>query len=161
MASQGKIFLLFLQDILKASLNENLTHRCTETGQFFAKLGYFLPIFKKDRGNPPCMVDSAKFHFRLQKAQFHMAISCHIGVIDNGRNRYRIIEYWRTKTTLHVHGVNKSRKIIAFSHLNSTNFKDNFVGEKVKTNIGRINPLTCIICVFHHLYVWEESQIAF
>ena len=81
------------------------------------------------------MVDSAKFHFRLQKAQFHMAISCHIGVIDNGRNRYRIIEYWRTKTTLHVHGVNESRKIIAFSHLNSTNFKDNFMGEKVKPTL--------------------------
>ena len=36
------------------------------------------------------------------------------------------IECWHTKTTLHVRGVNKSRKIIAFSHLNSTNFKDNF-----------------------------------
>ena len=107
------------------------------------------------------MVDSAKFHFRLQKAQFNMAISCHIGVIDNGRNRYRIIEYWRTKTTLHVHGVNKSRKIIAFSHLNSTNFKDNFMGEKVKPTLVVLILSLASFVFFHHLYVWEESQIAF
>ena len=42
-----------------------------------------------------------------------------------------------TKTTLH--DVNKSRKIIAFSHLNSANFndnfKDNFMREKVKSTL--------------------------
>ena len=32
------------------------------------------------------------------------------------------IECGHTKTTLHARGVNKSRKIIAFSHLISTNF---------------------------------------
>ena len=36
-----------------------------------------------------------------------MASSYHIGVIDN-------------KTTLHNRGVNRSHKIITFSHLNST-----------------------------------------
>ena len=60
------------------------------------------------------------------------------------------IECGHTKTTLHARGVNKSRKIIAFSHLNSTNFndnfKENFMPEKV--NIGRINPVICVICVF-------------
>ena len=42
-----------------------------------------------------------------------------------------------TKTSLH--DVNKSRKIIAFSHLNSANFndnfKDNFMREKVKSTL--------------------------
>ena len=46
-----------------------------------------------------------------------MTNSCHIGVIDNDRNRYRM---WHTKTTLHARGVNRSRKIITFSHLNYT-----------------------------------------
>ena len=43
------------------------------------------------------------------------------------------------KATLHARGVNKSRKIITFSHLNSTNFndnfKDNFMQEKVKSTL--------------------------
>ena len=42
-------------------------------------------------------------------------------------------------TTLHANGVNKSFKIITFSHLNSTNFndnvKDNFMQEKVKSTL--------------------------
>ena len=46
-----------------------------------------------------------------------MASSCHIGVIDNGRKWYRM---WDAKTTLHPRGVNRSRKIMTFSHLNST-----------------------------------------
>ena len=36
------------------------------------------------------------------------------------------IECGHTKTTLHAGGVNTSGKIITFSHLNSTNFNDNF-----------------------------------
>ena len=36
------------------------------------------------------------------------------------------IECGHNKTTLHVRGVNKSRKIITFYHLNATNFNDNF-----------------------------------
>ena len=47
------------------------------------------------------------------------------------------IECGHTKITLHARGINKSRKLIAFSHLNSTNFndnfKDNFMQEKVKS----------------------------
>ena len=49
------------------------------------------------------------------------------------------IECGHTKTTLHARGVNKSRKIITFSHLNSTNFNDNFkdsfMREKVKSTL--------------------------
>ena len=36
------------------------------------------------------------------------------------------IECGHTKTTLQARGVNKSHKIIPFSHLNSSNFSDNF-----------------------------------
>ena len=47
------------------------------------------------------------------------------------------IECGHTKTTLHARGVNKSCKMITFSHLNSSNFndnfKDNFMQEKVKS----------------------------
>ena len=49
------------------------------------------------------------------------------------------IEYGHTKTTLHARGVNKSRKLVAFSHINSTNFngnfKYNFMWEKVKSTL--------------------------
>ena len=45
------------------------------------------------------------------------------------------IECGHPKTTFHAQGVKKSRKIIAFSLLNSSdfndNFKDNFILEKV------------------------------
>ena len=75
------------------------------------------------------------------------------------------IEYGHTKTTLHGRGVNKSRKIVAFSHLNFINFNDNFkynfMGEKVKsTLIVLILPFTPFM-FFHHLYVWEHSRIPF
>ena len=47
------------------------------------------------------------------------------------------IECGHTKTTLYGRGVNKSCKMITFSHLNSSNFndnfKDNFMQEKVKS----------------------------
>ena len=56
------------------------------------------------------------------------------------------IECGHTKTTLHARAVNKSRKIITFSHLNSANFNDNFM--RVKVNICRINPIISLICVF-------------
>ena len=45
-----------------------------------------------------------------------MASSCHIGVIDNDRNRYRM---WAYKRILDTYGVNGSSKIIAFSHINA------------------------------------------
>ena len=64
------------------------------------------------------------------------------------------IECGHTKTTLHARGVNKSRKIIAFSHLNSTNFNDNF-----KDNFMQENVKSTLFS--HHLYVWERSQSAF
>ena len=43
------------------------------------------------------------------------------------------IECGHTKTTLHARSVNKSREIITFSRLSSTNVKDNFMREKVKS----------------------------
>ena len=47
------------------------------------------------------------------------------------------IECGHTKTTLNTRGVNRSRKIVTFSHLNST-----------EVNTGCINPIICVICVF-------------
>ena len=41
------------------------------------------------------------------------------------------IECGHTKTTLYARGVNKSYKMITFFHLNSSNFKDNFMQEKL------------------------------
>ena len=79
------------------------------------------------------------------------------------------IECGHTKTTLHARGVNRSCKFITFSHLNSTNVNDNFMQENVEStlvvsykykNTGPINPIICIICVFHHLYAWEHCQVA-
>ena len=45
------------------------------------------------------------------------------------------IEYGHTKTILHARGVNRSCKIITFSHLDSTNVNDNFMWEKVKSTL--------------------------
>ena len=45
------------------------------------------------------------------------------------------IECGHAKTTLHARGVNRSRKIITFSHLNSTNVNDNFMRENVKSTL--------------------------
>ena len=41
-------------------------------------------------------------------------------------------ECGHTKTTLYARGVNKTCKMITFSHLNSSNFNDNFMQEKVR-----------------------------
>ena len=47
------------------------------------------------------------------------------------------IECGHTKTTLYVRGINKSCKMVTYSHLNSSNFNDNFkdkiMQEKFKT----------------------------
>ena len=43
------------------------------------------------------------------------------------------IKCGHTKTTLYARGVNKSCKMITFSQLNSSNFDDNFMYEKVKS----------------------------
>ena len=45
------------------------------------------------------------------------------------------IEFGHTKTTLHVCDVNRSRKIITFSHLSSTNVNNNFMREKPKSKL--------------------------
>ena len=43
------------------------------------------------------------------------------------------IECGHTKTALYARGVNKGCKMITFSHLNSSDFKDNFMQEEVKS----------------------------
>ena len=75
------------------------------------------------------------------------------------------IERCHTKTTLHARSINKSRKIITFSHLNSINFndnfKDNFMHEKVKSTLVVLILSFASFVFFHHFYVWERSQVAF
>ena len=43
------------------------------------------------------------------------------------------VECGHTKANLHARGVNKSRKIMTFSHLSSTNVNDYFMQEKVES----------------------------
>ena len=53
-SSAGKNFLVFSSRYsLNCISSENLTLKCTQTGQFFPILEYFLPNFKKDRENLP------------------------------------------------------------------------------------------------------------
>ena len=75
------------------------------------------------------------------------------------------IACWHNITTLHARGVNKSRKITTFSHLNSSNFndnfKDNFMWEQVKSIMVILILSFAPFVFFHHLYFWEHYQIAF
>ena len=75
------------------------------------------------------------------------------------------VECGHIKTTLYARGVNKSCKMITFSHLKSSNFndnfKDNFMQEKVKSILVVLILSFASFLFFHHLYVWERSQIAF
>ena len=49
-------------------------------------------------------------------------------------------ECGHTKTILHARGVNRSRKIITFSHLNSTNVNNNFMRQKPKSKLVVLIP---------------------
>ena len=75
------------------------------------------------------------------------------------------IECGHTKTTLYARGVNKSCKMITFSHLNfsnfNDNFKDNFMLEKVKSILVVLILSFASFLFFHHVYVLERSEIAF
>ena len=75
------------------------------------------------------------------------------------------IECGHTKTNLHARGINKSRKIITFSYLNSTNFndnfKDNFMQGKVKSTLVVLILSFASFVFFHQLYIRERSQVAF
>ena len=75
------------------------------------------------------------------------------------------IECGHSKRTLYVRGVNKSCKMITFSHLNFSNFNDNlndkFMLEKVKSISVALILSFASFLFFHHLYVWESCQIAF
>ena len=58
-----------------------------------------------------------------------MVSSCHIGLIDNNRNQYRM---WKPKQFSMLVALTKfltfikTRKIVTFSHVKSINFNDNF-----------------------------------
>ena len=75
------------------------------------------------------------------------------------------IECGHTKTALCGRGVNEGCKMITFSHLNSgnfsDNFKNNFMQEEVKSILVVLILSFASFLFFHHLYVWEPSQIAF
>ena len=72
-----------------------------------------------------------------------MDSSCHIGVTDNDRNRYKTWAYQNIISMLvaltKMLTFLKSRKIITFSHLNSTNFNNNF---KVNFMREKVNKMT-------------------
>ena len=68
-----------------------------------------------------------KFTFDIKKPSFTWS-SCHIGVIYNDRNRCRMWAYQKNSPC-------SCRKIITFSHLNSTNANVNFMREKVKSTL--------------------------
>ena len=74
-------------------------------------------------------------------------------------------ECGHTKTTLYARGVNKSCKMITYSHLISSNFndnfKDNFMQEKVKLIYTVLILSFASFLLFHRLYAWDRYQIAF
>ena len=74
------------------------------------------------------------------------------------------IECGHTKTTLYARGVNKSCKMITFSHLNSSsfndNFKNNFMQDKVELILVVLIVSFASFLFFRHLYIWELSQSA-
>ena len=95
---------------------ENFTHICTQTGQFFLKLWYFFYILKTDRGDLPHSLllvarkvkrgwYNTNFFFMtmskfsktllstLKRTVLHDCHSCHIGVIENDRNRSKMWAY--------------------------------------------------------------------
>ena len=75
------------------------------------------------------------------------------------------IECGLTKTALYARGINKDCKMITFSHLNSSdfndNFKYNFMQEEVKSILVVLILSFASFLLFHHFCVWEPSQIAF
>ena len=70
------------------------------------------------------------------------------------------IECGHTKTTLHAHGVNRSRKIITFSYLNSAKVDENYAG-RVKSILVVLILQFASFVFFHHLYAWERCQVTF
>ena len=60
------------------------------------------------------------------------------------------IECGHTKITLYIRGVNKSCKMITFSHLNSSDFNDNFMQEKVKSILVVLILSFASFLFFHH-----------
>ena len=65
------------------------------------------------------------------------------------------IEYGYTKITLHACGVNRSRKIITFFHVNSTHVNDNFMQENVKSTLV---VLTHFSPVSHFYTLWKRQK---
>ena len=78
-SSAGKNFLVFSSRYsLNCISSENLTLKCTQTGQFFPILEYFLPNFKKDRGNLPTfpfLVALQSYFFFLKRGWYRTNFS--------------------------------------------------------------------------------------
>ena len=74
-----------------------------------------------------------------------MTSSCHIGVIDNDRNRYRM---WAYLKALYAPGVNKGCKMITFSHLNSSGFHDTSNKTLCRKKLSRRITIICVILAF-------------
>ena len=83
-----------------------------------------------------------------------MASCCHIGEIDNDRNRYRMWAY---------HALTNAVKNITFFDLNYTNFndifKDNFMQGKVNSALVVLILSFASFVFFHHLFITFRSVL--
>ena len=71
------------------------------------------------------------------------------------------MECGHTKTTLHTRGVNRSCKIITFSHLNFTIANDNFMREKVKSRLVVLALYLHDLCFFIIFMLWSVAKLLF
>ena len=184
-SSAGENVLVFsLRYFQNYISSENLIAKCTQRGQLFPILGYFLSIFKKQKGKPPTLplsscvpkliyflkVSSYSTNFFIKAmskfsknslltlkspALLGQQLPYFVKMIMTETDR----ECGDTKTTLYIRDVNKSCKMITFSHLNSSNFNNNFMQEKVKS-IFVVLILSFARLLFI-IIIWEHSQIAF
>ena len=117
--SAGKNFLGFLQNILKTAFKRRIYTIDTNTA-IFSKIRVLFVYFQRRQEKSPTLSLSSctpklihflkrgwyntNFFFRImskfsrnwlatEKAELHMTSSCHIGVTDNDRNRYRMWAY--------------------------------------------------------------------
>ena len=161
---------------LKWEINSKNAHRL---GNFFPKLRYFLPIYKKTGETSHSLslslssfgpkliyflkrgwysinfffITMAKFSknslSNLQNPNFTWLVAAMLVELIMTETD---IKFGHTKTTLHARCVSKSHHIITFSHLSSTNFNNNFK-EKVKSALVLIIRSFASFVFFHHLYV--------
>ena len=144
----------------------------------FSKPRGLFTFFKKRQGKPPTLHLSScapklihflkrgwcstQFTFDFKMLSFTWLVAAILVYLIMAETD---IECGHTKTTLYACGVNKSRKIITFSYLNSTNFKDNFkenfMWEKVKLTLVVLILSFGSFGFFHHLYVWNVLKLLF